>query len=115
MDKSGIMEEIRRINKGHKPTSDAWYCKILYGIHTLIYATVSRIKNAKKRHLKYRCPLCDKESDDYQVIFDCICGHEYNNKGNDHSGRDNDYDNKDNDHDNNDRTDDRKDQHQKLV
>lgn len=77
MNKS-IIDELTRIRKGYKPVSKAWYYKILYDICALISIIKMSIKHMRKPNLRYKCPNCGKESDDSQVVFDCIYDHEYN-------------------------------------
>lgn len=73
-----IIEEIKRILKGYRPTRDVWYYRILYDFLTLISIVIMRMKRVRKQHFRYKCPMCGKGSDDSQVVFDCIYDHEYN-------------------------------------
>lgn len=77
-----IIDEIKRIRGGYAPKCDAWYYRILYDFLTLISVIVVHIKRfldgTRKPHLRYKCPECGNESEDSQVVFNCIYDHEYN-------------------------------------
>jgi hypothetical protein len=75
------MCELKRIRGGYRPVSNAWYYQILYDVCTLISVIIMRVKRIRTKHLRYKCPRCGKESDDHQVIFNCITDHEYNKSG----------------------------------
>ena len=80
MNKS-IICELKRISKGYRPVSKAWYYCMLYDICVLICIINVGMKNMLRPSYGYKCLVCGKESNDSQVIFDCIYDHEYNKEG----------------------------------
>lgn len=72
-----ITSEIKRIRKGYRPASNAWYYHALYDVCILISVIKMGLSNMLSMHSGYKCPRCGKESNDANVIFDCICDHEY--------------------------------------
>lgn len=73
-----MKEELQRINGGYRPVSKAWYLQLYYYLAKLTSIIVVSVKNLRKPSFKYACPNCGKESNDSEVIFNCICNHEYN-------------------------------------
>ncbi len=72
-----VTNDIKRIRKGYRPTSSVWYYQVLYDICALISIIKMSLCNIFRMHSGYKCPKCGKESNDADVIFDCICFHEY--------------------------------------
>lgn len=82
MNKLGIIDELKRIQKGYSPVSKAWPYQVLCDVCNSISIIVMRLKRTRKEKFRYECPRCGKESNDSQVIFDCIYDHEYNKSDN---------------------------------
>lgn len=72
-----IISDIKRIRKGYRPASNAWYYSVLYDVCTMISMIKMSLCNIFRVRSGYKCSKCGKESDDADVIFDCICFHEY--------------------------------------
>lgn len=71
-----VTSEIKRISKGYRPTSNAWYYGVLYDVCTLISVIKMTICNIFRMRSGYKCPKCGKESNDANDIFSCIYVHE---------------------------------------
>lgn len=72
-----VISEIKRISKGYRPASNAWYYHVLYDVCTFVCVIKMTICNIFRMRSGYKCPRCGKESSDANVVFDCIYNHEY--------------------------------------